>query len=56
MSQLFPSGGQSTGASASASVLPMNIQGWSPVGVTGLISLQSKHHSSKANFLTEGIA
>ena len=33
---------QSTGASASASVLPVNIQGWSPLGWTGLISLQSK--------------
>ena len=39
---LFPSGGQSTGASASASVLPMNIQGWFPSGLTGLISMQSK--------------
>ena len=42
MSQLFASGGQSTGASASASVLPMNIQGWFPLGLTGLISLQFK--------------
>ena len=42
MSQLFASGGQSMGASASASVLPMNIQAWSPLGWTGLISLQSK--------------
>ena len=42
MSQLFPSGGQSIGASASASVLPMNIQGWFPLGMTGLISLLSK--------------
>ena len=40
MSQLFPLGGQSIGASAS--VLPMNIQGWFPLGWTGLISLQSK--------------
>ena len=39
---LFASGGQSIGASASASVLPMNIQGWFPLGVTGLISLLSK--------------
>ena len=38
MSQLFASGGQSIGASASASVLPMNIQGWFPLGLTGLIS------------------
>ena len=42
MSQLFASGDQSAGASASASVLPMNIQGWSPLGWTGWISLQSK--------------
>ena len=42
MSQLFASGGQSIGASASASVLPMNIQDWSPLGWTGWISLQSK--------------
>ena len=42
MSQLFTSGGQSIGASALASVLPMNIQGWSPLGLTGLISLLSK--------------
>ena len=42
MSQLFISGGQSTGASATASVLPINIQGWFPLGLTGLISLQSK--------------
>ena len=42
MSQLFSSGGQSTGVSASTSVLPMNTQGWSPLGWTGWISLQSK--------------
>ena len=42
MSQLFTSGGQSTGASASASVLPMNIQGWLPLGLTDLMSLLSK--------------
>ena len=42
MSQVFASGGQSTGVSASASVLPMNIQGWFPIGWTGWISLQSK--------------
>ena len=42
MSQLFTSGGQSIGASASASVLPMNTQDWSPLGWTGWISLQSK--------------
>ena len=44
-SQLFTSGGQSIGPSASASVLPMNIQDWFPVGLTGLISLQSKGFS-----------
>ena len=42
MSQLFPSGGQSTGVSASTSVLPMNTQDWSPLGWTGWISWQSK--------------
>ena len=42
VSQLFASGGQSTGASASGSVLPMNNQGWFPLGLTGLISLLSK--------------
>ena len=42
MSQLCASGGQSIGASALASVLPMNIQGWFPFGSAGLISLQSK--------------
>ena len=45
MSRLFASGGQSIGASASASVLPMNIQDWFPLGLTGLISLQSKGFS-----------
>ena len=42
VSQLFASGGQSIGVSASASVLPMNIQDWFPIGWTGWISLQSK--------------
>ena len=58
MSQFFASGGQSIAASASAWVLPMNIQDWFPLGWTGLISLQSKglssllqHHSSKASIL-----
>ena len=58
MSQLFAWGGQSTGVSASSSVLPMT-QDWSPLGWTGWISLQSKglsrvssqHHSSKASIL-----
>ena len=42
ISQLFASDGQSIGISASASVLPMNIQGWFPLGLTGWISLRSK--------------
>ena len=42
MSQLFARGGQSTGVSASASVLPVNTQDWSPLGWIGWISLQSK--------------
>ena len=57
-SRLFASGGQTTGALASASVLPMNIQNWFPLGLIGLISLQpkgsqqsSQHHSSKASIL-----
>ena len=58
VSQLFASGGQSIWASPLASILPMTIQGW-PLGLTGLISLQSKglfksllqHHSSKASIL-----
>ena len=59
MSQFFPCGGQSIGVSALASVLPMNIQDWFPLGWAGWISLQSKglfesllqHHSSKALIL-----
>ena len=46
MSQFFPLCSQSTGVSASASVLPMNIQDWFPLGLIGLISLQSKGLSS----------
>ena len=42
MSQFFESAGQSIGISASASVLPMNIQGWFPLGLTGWISMLSK--------------
>ena len=42
MSRLFTSGGQSIGASASASILSMNIQDWFPLRLTGFISLQSK--------------
>ena len=58
VNQLFASGGQSIRASASASVLPMNIQGWFPLGLTGLIDLLAvqgtlksllQHHSSKAS-------
>ena len=64
MSQFFASSGQSTGVSASASVLSKNIQDWFPLGWTGWISLQSKglsrvfsnttvqkHHSSAFSFL-----
>ena len=45
INQLFASGGQSIGVSASTSVLPMNSQDWSPLGWTGWISLQSKRLS-----------
>ena len=62
MSQFFTSGGQSFGASASASVLPKSIQGWFPLGWTGWISLRSKglssllqHHSSKASILQRSV-
>ena len=58
MSQSFASGDQNIGVSASASVLPVNIQDWFPLGWTGWISLQSKglsiplqYHSSKASIL-----
>ena len=59
MSQFFTSGGQSIGASAS--VLPMNVQDWFPLGLTGLISLQfkglsrifSQHHILKTSILVE---
>ena len=46
MSWLFTPGGQNIGASASASVLPINIQGWFPLGLNQLISWQSKGLSS----------
>ena len=49
MSWLFASGGQSIGASASASVLLMNIQDWFPLGLTGLISLLSKGGSQETS-------
>ena len=45
MSQFFASGGQSTGVSVSTSVLPKNIQDWFPLGLTGLIFLQSRWFS-----------
>ena len=59
MSQFFVSGGQSIGVSASASVLPINIQDWFPLGLIGLIFLivqgtlknLLQHHSSKASVL-----
>ena len=58
VSPLFVSGGWSIGASALASVLPVNIQGWFPLGLTGLIFLRSKglssllqHHNLKASIL-----
>ena len=51
LSRLFASGGQSITASPSTSVLPMTIQGWFPLGLTGLITLQSKECSeSLSNF------
>ena len=49
MTQFFASGGQSIGASVSASVLPMYTQDWSPLGLTGLVSLQSKGLSRVSN-------
>ena len=49
ISQFFASGGQSIGASVS--VLPLNIQGWFPLRLTGLISLQSKELSSQSTIL-----
>ena len=52
MSQLFPSGGQSIRVSASASVLPMNTQDWSPLRWTGWISLQSKGLSTVSSNTT----
>ena len=62
MSQFFPSGGQSIGVSASASVLPMNIQDWFPLGWTGWTSLQPKglscllqHPSSKTSILRRSV-
>ena len=58
VSQLFSSGDQSIGVSASASVLPMNIQGWFPLGLSGFVFWLSKglsrvlqHHNLKASVL-----
>ena len=59
VSLLFASDGQSIGSSASALVLPMNIEGLFSLGTTGLISLQSKsllqHHSSKASIFQSSV-
>ena len=49
VSQFFASDGRSIGVSASASVLPMNIQDWFPLGLTGWVSLQSKELSGVFN-------
>ena len=46
---LFTANGQLIGASASASVLPVNTQDWFPLGLTGLISLQSKRHFQESS-------
>ena len=57
MSRFFSSGGQSIAASASTSVLPKNIQGWFPLGLTGLVLLSKglsrvlQHHDLKASVL-----
>ena len=53
MSRLFTSSGQSIGASAS--VLPMNIQGWFPLGLTGLISLKSKGLSTQFESINSSV-
>ena len=62
ISQFFASGGQGIGVSASASVLPINIQSWFPLGLTGLISAVQgtvkshlQHHSSKAQILQHSV-
>ena len=52
VSRFFASGGHSIGVSASASVLPVNIQGWFPLGLTGLISLQSNRFSRVFSSIT----
>ena len=53
MSQLLAAGVQSIAVSASTSVLPMNTQGWSPLGWTGWISLQSKGLSRVCSNITQ---
>ena len=53
--QFFTSGGQSIAVSASASVLPMNMQGWFSLGLTGWISLQSKGFSRVFSSTTSAI-
>ena len=60
VSQLFKSGGQSTGVSASASVLPLNIHSWFPLGLTwfdllavqGILKSLLQHHKSKHQFFS----
>ena len=54
MSQLFASGGQNIGASVLASALPMDIQGSFPLGLTGLISWQSKDSQRSSPFMQAG--
>ena len=56
MSQFFALGGQSIGVSASASVFPMNIQDWFPLGLTGWISLQSKGLSKQSSPMPQFIS
>ena len=55
VSQLFTSDDQNIGVSASASVLPMSIQGWFPLRLTGLISFHSKGFSGRRLLQLEGI-
>ena len=52
VTQFFTSGGQSIGVSASTSVLPVNIQGWFLLGLTGWISLQSRRLDSESHRLS----
>ena len=51
INRFFASGGQSIGASASASVIPVNIQNWFPLGLTGLISLKSKRVNHRYTYV-----